>query len=185
MRRSRRNGQLWRVASILPRSQRARRISSRSPPARETISPNGPATKEFPQNLIFPSRPTRFTDATYTPLATACERWISSQAARCCCATARGQTRALGKPLVPAHQRSDFRVTRLKAGKAQIARREIKFLVVKRIVGNVHLAVNAGNRAVGVDDHRGVVINPGGAALEERSDDHDLALARERAQGFR
>ena len=37
--------------------------SSRSPFACATISPNGPATNEQPQNLILPSRPTRFTEA--------------------------------------------------------------------------------------------------------------------------
>ena len=52
---------------------------------------------------------------------------------------------------------------------AEVARREIKLFVVKRIVGNVHLAILAGNLAVSVDDHSRVVINAGGALFKKRS----------------
>ena len=59
------------------------------------------------------------------------------------------------------------------AAKAEVAGREIEFLVVQRVVGNVHLAVDAEQRAVGVNDGGGVVIEPGGALLEQRGDDDD------------
>ena len=94
-----------------------------------------------------------------------------------------GEPRAFGIPLVPADQHADAAVARVEIRKAQIARREIEFLVVERIVGNVHLAVHAQQRAVGVE-HRGrVVIEAGGAPLEERGDDDHAQFAREFAQG--
>ena len=68
--------------------------------------------------------------------------------------------------------------------KAEIARREIKLFVVKRIVGDVHLAILAGDLAGGVDHHGRVVINAGGALFEERGDDHDLLLLRDFAERF-
>ena len=67
-------------------------------------------------------------------------------------------------------------------GEVEVARREIKFLVVVRIVGNVHLAVAAGQTSVGVHHHRRVVVDALGAALEERTDDDDLARGGGRAQ---
>ena len=54
-----------------------------------------------------------------------------------------GKPRAFRIPLVPADQHADAAVARVEIGKAQIARREIEFLVVERIVGDVHLAVDA------------------------------------------
>jgi hypothetical protein len=58
--------------------------------------------------------------------------------------------------------------------KAEIAGREIKFLVVERIVGDVHLAVDAAERAIRVEDCGCVVIETGGTLLEERRDQHNL-----------
>src|SRR5438094_8312886 len=51
-------------------------------------------------------------------------------------AAKRSETRAFGIPLVPANLHTDARVLRIEIWKAQIPRREIKFLVIKRIVGN-------------------------------------------------
>ena len=68
---------------------------------------------------------------------------------------------------------------RVEAAEAEIARREVILLEVQRVVGNVHLAIQAEQRAVGVDDDRRVVIHARRAALEERAHDHDTELARE------
>ncbi len=65
---------------------------------------------------------------------------------------------------------------------AEVAGREVELLVVERIVGDVHLAVDALHRPVGVDDHRGVVIDAGGAPLEQRADDDDLVLGGDLGQ---
>ena len=70
----------------------------------------------------------------------------------------RGQPGGFGIPLVPADAGADPAEPGVEAAKAQIARREIKLLVVQRIVGNVHLAIHARGAAVGVEDHGRVVI---------------------------
>ena len=43
----------------------------------------------------------------------------------------------------------------------------------------MHLAIFPEQRAVGVNDRGGVVIDAGGALLEERGDDDDSGLARD------
>ena len=66
----------------------------------------------------------------------------------------------------------------------EIAGREIKFFVVARIVGDVHLAVAADDFAGLVDDGGGVVIDAGGAALEDRRDDDHFSRLGDRAERF-
>ncbi len=85
----------------------------------------------------------------------------------------RRQSRAFRIPLVPANQDADLAVTCLPGAKAEIAGREIEFLVIKWIVRDVHLPICAEQRAVCINDGGGVVIETGGAFLEERShNDH-------------
>ena len=86
------------------------------------------------------------------------------------------QPRALGIPLVPADQRAHAANGGIHGLKAQIARREVILLVIKRIVGDVHLAVDAGDLAIGVQRDRGVVVKPRRAALEERGNDGHARL---------
>ena len=69
-----------------------------------------------------------------------------------------------------------FPVRRRPRFETEIARREVKLLVIRRIVRDVHLAILPEELAVGVDDRRGVVINAGGAFLEKRGDDDDAAV---------
>ncbi len=66
---------------------------------------------------------------------------------------------------------------------AQVPGREVELLVVERVVGDVHLPVDAGETAVDVVHGRGVVVEPGRAALEDRADDHDLQLLGQEAEG--
>ena len=94
------------------------------------------------------------------------------------------QARAFRIPLVPAHQHADAAEFRVEIRKAEVARSEIKFLVIERIVRNVHLAVFSEERSVGVQNHGRIVVDAGGAALEERSDDHDFQFAREFRERF-
>ena len=208
MRRSRRKGQLRRTSSMRRGSHSTIRVSSAIVwPLRPRTCPNGSATKDEPQNSMplsgGPSKPTRLTAATKMPLAMACERWMVRQASSCAAPNSRflrgmpadgrgieqdvraaqaGQARGFGIPLVPADQDGDAAVARVEAGEAQIAGREIKFLVVERVVGDVHLAVDAEQRAVGVDHRGGVVIEAGGAALEERGDDDHAQLGGQLAE---
>src|SRR5207302_6556134 len=95
------------------------------------------------------------------------------------------ETRAFRIPLVPADQSADPAVPRVEIGKAQITRSEIELLVVERIVRDVHLAVKPEQRTVGVEHGGGVVMKPGGAALEDRRDDDHPQLACELAERFR
>ena len=66
--------------------------------------------------------------------------------------------------------------------KAQVAGREIKLFVVKRIVGNVHLAILAGDLSFCVDDHSSVVVNARGSLFKERSHNDNLVLFRDFAE---
>ena len=89
----------------------------------------------------------------------------------------RGEPGAFGIPLVPADERADAADSGVEAAEAEIARGEVILLVVERIVGDVHLAVEAEQRAVRVEDHRGVVIDARRALLEERGDQDDRRSA--------
>src|SRR4051812_28740689 len=91
----------------------------------------------------------------------------------------RSEARAFGIPLVPADQHPDLRVFGAPGFESKIARREIKFFVEERVIGNVHLAVDAQQRTVRVDDRRGVVIYTGRTFLEERRDNDGLVFARQ------
>ena len=53
------------------------------------------------------------------------------------------QPRGFGIPLVPADQHANLGISGRPCFEAEVAGREIKFLVVKRVVGNVHLAIDA------------------------------------------
>ena len=100
---------------------------------------------------------------------------------------------ASGIPLVPADQHADRRVARLPHAEAAgfaglfavivempVARGEVVLLVEQRVVRDVHLPVDAEQAAIGVDDRRRVPVDAGGLPLEDRHDDDDRQLARQR-----
>ena len=70
-------------------------------------------------------------------------------------------------PLVPANADANFPSLGCPRLKSEIARREIKFLVIKRIVRNVHLPIFAEQFAVRVDNCGRIVIHTGAAFLEK------------------
>src|ERR1019366_1727937 len=70
----------------------------------------------------------------------------------------RRQAGRLGIPLVPTNQRRHAGEARIEAGESQVAGGEVILLVIARIVGDVHLAIDPQQRAIGVHDHGGVVI---------------------------
>jgi len=96
-----------------------------------------------------------------------------------------GLAGGLGVPLVPADQRSDLAGAGDGGFETEVARGEVELLVEKGIVGDVHLAVDGGDRVggagcgvlVSVQGDGGVVVEAGGAALEEAGDEDDLVLA--------
>src|SRR6185437_3314021 len=93
----------------------------------------------------------------------------------------RHQSRRFGIPLVPAHQYAELAERSLYGIESEIARREVELLIIRRIVRDVHLAIDARDLGRAIEDGRGVVIQPGRAALEDRCDDHQLQLFREPA----
>ena len=106
--------------------------------------------------------------------------------------------RRLRIPLVPADQHADRRVARLPHAEAArlaclfavvvemaVAGREVVLLVEQRIVRDVHLAVDAEEAPVGVDDRRRVAVDAGRLPLEDRHDDDDRQLTRERLHRVR
>ena len=51
---------------------------------------------------------------------------------------------------------------------------EVKLLVVKGVVGDMHLAISTSQGAISLNDCGSVVIEAGGAAFEEACDDYDF-----------
>jgi len=96
----------------------------------------------------------------------------------------RGQARGLGIPLVPANQRRDTGVAGIERAEAQVPRREVIFFEIQWIVGDVHLAIQAQQTAIGIDHRRGVVIHARGSALEHRPHDDNGQLGREAREAF-
>src|SRR5437867_4944040 len=77
------------------------------------------------------------------------------------------QSRRFGIPLVPANADPDFAVLGVPRLEPKVPGSEIKFLVIERIVRNVHLAVLAEQLTVRVDDCGGIVINARATPLEK------------------
>ena len=94
----------------------------------------------------------------------------------------RGQARAFGIPLVPADQRAHATHRGIESAVAEIAGSEVILLVIQRVIGDVHLAIEAALSSVGVEDDGGVVIHAGRALLEDRRDQDDAKLLGQRGQ---
>src|SRR3989475_1289209 len=95
------------------------------------------------------------------------------------CALQCGEPGAFRIPLVPANERANRTDLRVERAKAKIAGGEIELLVIRGIIRDVHLPVDTFDLPIGVDDGRGVVIQAGRAALEQRCDHHDAGVARD------
>src|SRR5438067_209418 len=75
----------------------------------------------------------------------------------------RGQPGGFRIPLIPTDQDSDFAVFGFPGPKPKVARREIKFLEEEGVVRDMHLAVNAEEGSICVDNGRRIMINSGRA----------------------
>src|SRR6266404_6169216 len=91
----------------------------------------------------------------------------------------RREPRRFRIPLVPANADADVTALRFPSLEPEIARREIKFLVIKRVVRDVHLAILAEHFSIGIENNGGIVIKTGAAFLEKRRDDDDAKFSRE------
>jgi hypothetical protein len=78
-----------------------------------------------------------------------------------------GRPRRLGKPLIPTDQHTEPPGFGLMGHEAEISRREMEFLVVERIVGDMHLPIATGDFSSAVQDDRRVVVEARGTTLEE------------------
>ena len=87
-------------------------------------------------------------------------------------------------PSTPARRASPGRARREGAASRVSPGREVELLVVERVVGDVHLAVDAEQAAVGVDHRRAVVIDARRPPLEERGHDGQLPLRGQLGQGL-
>src|SRR5690348_8883963 len=96
----------------------------------------------------------------------------------------RHQPRGLRVPLVPAHQHAELAERSLDRMEAEVARCEVELLVVGRIVGDVHLAIHAGDSGRAIEHHRGVVVQTRGSVFEQRGDHHQLQFLRELAEAL-
>ena len=77
------------------------------------------------------------------------------------------QPRPLWIPLIPADECTQPANFGIERAKTEIAGREIKLLVVKRVIGNVHLAVESAQRAIGIERCRCIVVESCGALFEQ------------------
>ena len=59
------------------------------------------------------------------------------------------------------------------------ARGEVILFVVKRIVGNMHLAIEPAERTIGIEDCGCIVVHAGRAPLKQRRDEDDVKLLRQ------
>jgi len=87
--------------------------------------------------------------------------------------------------LIPTHERPDPSHARVDRAEPEVAGREVVFLIVGGVVGDVHLAVHTDHASVDVDRRGAVVVETGRAALENGRDDHDPRLLRRFPEGFR
>jgi len=90
-----------------------------------------------------------------------------------------GEARGFGIPLVPADQGGDASEFCVEGAEAEVARGEVEFFEEERIVGDVHLAIETEERAIGVDDDGGVVVEAGGAFFEKGCHDDDAKFGGE------
>ena len=86
------------------------------------------------------------------------------------------ETGCLGIPLVPADKDAKTAYGGLDGLEAEVTRGEVELLVIAGVVGDMHLAVFAGNGAVFLEDNGGVMVETGGTALEKGGDEHDAAF---------
>src|SRR5579872_3929580 len=88
-------------------------------------------------------------------------------------------------PLVPANQRSEPSMTGVECLESQVAGREVIFLVIQGVVGDMHLAIEALEASVGVEDGGGIVVKPARPPLKDRGDNHHSFFLRDPRHAFR
>ncbi len=80
-------------------------------------------------------------------------------------------------PLVPANLNTEVAHGGLDGVKTEVARGEIELLIVGGVVGDVHLAMNACDAAVFLENDSGIVVKARGTTLEKTGDEDNRMLA--------
>src|SRR5262245_39034957 len=93
------------------------------------------------------------------------------------CAAQGSQARSLGVPLVPADQRTQVPHGGIEGSESEVSRTEVKLLVIRRVIGDVHLAIRTKQFSVRLNHGGGVVIYPRRPALKHRSNHNRMMLA--------
>src|SRR6185369_2018276 len=127
-----------------------------------------PIGDRMPALNRLPRRTLRFSKFLFFARMPAYCRWIKNNL----CTAQRGQSRSFWIPLVPTNADADLATRSVPRSKSEIARREVKFFVIQRIIGNMHFAIFPEQFSICVDDCRSVVIQASAASLEERCNDH-------------
>ena len=91
--------------------------------------------------------------------------------------------RRFREPLIPADSASDLPICRIEHLEAGVSGREIKFFLIKMIVRNMRLAINAEDFSVRIDHRHRVVGGVSGSFIKAHRQNH-LQLLRERLHPF-
>ena len=94
-------------------------------------------------------------------------------------------TSAFGIPLVPANLHAKAAYARVDGLEAEVTGREVEFLVVGRVVGDVHLAVASGDFAVFFNHHGRVVVEAGAPFFEQACHQHHAQFPGQPAEALR
>ena len=89
---------------------------------------------------------------------------------------------AFGIPLVPANLHAKAAYARVDGLEAEVTGREVEFLVVGRVVGDVHLAIFACDAAIALQNYGRIVVKARGATLKQGGDNHDAVLLGQGAE---
>ena len=127
-----------------------------------------------------PSIPLAFTELGFLRCLPSDRRWVNQKISA-------GQGRKsgrFGEPLIPANANANFSDRRFEAAEACVTRREIEFFIKVWIVWDVHLPIDARDTSIIFNHDRSVVKQPGCAAFEQSSHDHDVFFLGNFAQSI-
>jgi hypothetical protein len=92
------------------------------------------------------------------------------------------QTCSFGVPLIPADLHAEVAHGGLDGLETEVARSEVELLVVGRVIGNMHLAMDTGDGAISLEDNSCIVVKPRCPAFEEAGDEYNAMLTRKGAE---
>ena len=88
-------------------------------------------------------------------------------------------SRRLREPLVPTDEDADLGNLGVEHAVSQIPRRKVEFLIIARIIGDVHLAVLAQVAAIGIQHHGRIVVQARSPLFEQPGYDDNTQFPRQ------